>query len=76
MAFGNYLTLLGRLGAGRTAYATVVFPIVALAISTAFEGYTWRPASLCGVLLVLLGNLLVVSNRQALYRLSTFRARA
>ena len=28
------------------------------------------------VLLVLLGNLLVVSNRQALYRLSTFRARA
>lgn len=76
VAFGSYLTLLGRLGAGRAAYATVVFPVVALAISTVFEGYLWSLASLSGVTLVLFGNLLVVSNRQALYRLSPFRSRA
>jgi drug/metabolite transporter (DMT)-like permease len=76
VAFGSYLTLLGRLGAGRAAYATVLFPIVALAISTAFEDYVWSVVSLSGVTLVLVGNLLVVSNRQALYRLSPFRSRA
>lgn len=76
VAFGSYLTLLGRVGAGRAAYATVVFPVVALAISTAFEGYIWTLASLTGVTLVLLGNLLVVANRQTFYRLTALLSRA
>src|SRR5690606_31274580 len=41
IAFGGYLTLLGRLGADRAAYIMVLFPIVALAMSTAFEGFHW-----------------------------------
>lgn len=60
IAFGAYLTLLGRIGADRAAYATVLFPLVALAISTAVEGYVWTPAALLGVGLVLAGNLLVL----------------
>lgn len=59
-AFGAYLTLLGRIGADRAAYATVLFPLVALAISTIVEGYTWTPSALAGVALVLGGNLLVL----------------
>jgi hypothetical protein len=31
----------GRIGLARAAYATVLFPLVALATSTAFEGYRW-----------------------------------
>lgn len=60
MAFGAYLTLLGRIGADRAAYATVLFPLVALAISTVVEDYAWTPTALVGVALVLGGNLLVL----------------
>jgi drug/metabolite transporter (DMT)-like permease len=61
VAFGAYLTLLGRIGADRAAYASLLFPLVALGFSTVFEGYRWSGAALVGVLLVLAGNLLVLS---------------
>lgn len=61
IAFGAYLTLLGRIGADRAAYATVLFPLVALAISTVVEGYVWSAAALLGVALVLAGNLLILT---------------
>lgn len=59
IAFGAYLTLIGRIGADRAAYATVLFPIVALAISSVFEEFKWTPLSIGGVVCVLIGNLLV-----------------
>jgi drug/metabolite transporter (DMT)-like permease len=55
-AFGCYLTLLGRIGADRAAYAMVLFPVIALGLSTLFEGFGWTPAALLGVALVLAGN--------------------
>ncbi len=60
MAFACYLTLLGRIGADRAAYATVMFPVVALAVSTAFEGYRWTLPAALGLLAVLAGNILVL----------------
>ena len=60
IAFGGYLTLLGRLGADRAAYIMVLFPIVALAMSTAFESFHWSATTAGGVALVLLGNLLTL----------------
>lgn len=60
VAFGCYLTLIGRIGADKAAYASMLFPIVALGISTLFEGYQWSANSLFGMLLVLLGNVLVL----------------
>jgi drug/metabolite transporter (DMT)-like permease len=64
IAFGAYLTLLGRIGADRAAYASLLFPLVALVISTLFEGYRWSVPALVGVLLVLAGNFLVLSRRR------------
>ena len=61
IAFGAYLTLVGRIGADRAAYATVLFPLVALVISSLFEGFTWTPMALSGIVLVLLGNVMVVA---------------
>jgi len=61
IAFGCYLTLLGRIGAERAAYATLLFPVVALGISTLFEGYVWSFTSLIGLSLVLLGNFIVLA---------------
>ena len=58
--FVFYLTLLGRLGADRAAYATVLFPIVALTLSTLYEGFEWTALSLAGVAVVLGGNVIVL----------------
>ena len=59
-AFLSYLTLVGRVGVGRAAYATLLFPLVALGISTVFEGYHWSAYAGIGVALILTGNLLIL----------------
>ncbi|MGB0809826.1 MAG: DMT family transporter [Candidatus Puniceispirillaceae bacterium] len=63
VAFACYLTLVGRIGAGRAGYATVIFPVFALLISTVFEGYSWTVLSAAGIGLVLAGNLLMLRSR-------------
>jgi drug/metabolite transporter (DMT)-like permease len=64
IAFGAYLTLLGRIGADRAGYSSLLFPIVALGLSTLFEGYQWSAAALVGVLLVVGGNFLVLARKK------------
>jgi drug/metabolite transporter (DMT)-like permease len=61
IAFGSYLTLLGRIGLDRAAYVTILFPIVALFLSTLFEDLTWGIPQLVGVVFVLLGNGVVLT---------------
>lgn len=61
VAFASYLTLMRRIGPGRAAYATVMFPIVALAISTVLENYQWTLIAAFGTVLALSGNLLVLT---------------
>ena len=60
VGFWSYLTLLGRVGADRGAYATLLFPVVALGISTVLEDYRWTLISASGVVLILLGNFLIL----------------
>jgi drug/metabolite transporter (DMT)-like permease len=60
MAFACYLTLLGRIGADRAAYSTVMFPVVALVVSTFVEDYRWTLPAVIGLAAVLAGNLLVL----------------
>jgi drug/metabolite transporter (DMT)-like permease len=61
LAFGCYLTLIGRIGADKAAYSAVLFPVIALGISTLFEGYQWSIEALFGFCLVLLGNYVVLT---------------
>lgn len=63
IAFASYLTLLGRIGSARAGYATVLFPVVALLVSTVFEGYQWTPLSAAGLVCVLGGNLMMLRAR-------------
>jgi drug/metabolite transporter (DMT)-like permease len=49
LAFGAYLTLMGRIGADRAAYTAVAIPIVALLLSTAFEQLRWHFETFIGV---------------------------
>jgi drug/metabolite transporter (DMT)-like permease len=60
IAFGAYLTLVGRIGAHRAGYAAVMWPVVALALSMAFEGLRLDAPIIIGTSFVLLGNLLVL----------------
>ncbi|MBW1635009.1 MAG: EamA family transporter [Deltaproteobacteria bacterium] len=63
IAFGCYLTLIGNIGADRAAYVTLLFPIVALLISTIWEDYRWTVSSAAGVGLILLGNLWMLKRK-------------
>lgn len=65
IAFAGYLTLLKNIGAARASYATVLFPIVALAISTVFEGYQWTLPGLIGLAAILGGNILVMRGKKS-----------
>ena len=65
IAFGAYLTLLGRIGAHRAGYATVMFPVVALVLSMLFEGLSLDVSLVIGFALVVAGNVLVLKNRRA-----------
>ena len=61
IAFWSHLTLLGRIGADRASYAAVLFPVIALGLSTAFEGFLWTASAGLGVAMVIAGNGLVLA---------------
>ena len=63
LAFTAYLTLLGRIGPERAGYATVVFPVGALLISTVVEGYQWSLVAFLGLAFVLVGNIVMLRSR-------------
>jgi len=63
IAFGCYLALIQRIGPARAAYSSVLFPIVALAISTVVEDYNWTAIAAVGIILTLVGNWLILSDR-------------
>jgi drug/metabolite transporter (DMT)-like permease len=64
VAFYTYLTLLGRIGADRAAYSSILFPVIALTLSTLLEGYHWTLPAILGVGLVLMGNVIVLGGRK------------
>ncbi|NVK40114.1 MAG: DMT family transporter [Oceanospirillaceae bacterium] len=63
LGFAAYFALIGRIGAGPAAYATLLFPLVALSISTLVEGYLWTPTAVAGMALILAGNLVMFGPR-------------
>jgi len=65
VAFGAYLTLLGRIGAHKSGYVMVVFPVVALILSMLFEGLRLNASIVLGTALVLAGNTFVLWDRPA-----------
>lgn len=59
VGFGAYFVLIKRVGAAKSAYSTLLFPLVALAISTVWEGYQWHVTAVVGMVLILGGNFLM-----------------
>lgn len=61
VAFSFYMLLISRIGAEFAAYVTLIAPIIALILSTMFEGYRWSAGAFAGVALVLAGNLIILT---------------
>ncbi|CAH0990940.1 hypothetical protein SIN8267_01041 [Sinobacterium norvegicum] len=68
VAFTTYLMLIDRLGANKAAYTTVIFPLIALVLSSIYEGYQWQWMAVLGLSLAILGNIIIVTNRESLSR--------
>jgi drug/metabolite transporter (DMT)-like permease len=64
VAFGAFLTLIGRIGADRAGYVTVAIPVVALLMSGLFESLRWNGLLVVGVLLCVTGNVAVLWRRR------------
>ena len=71
LAFGLYLALIRKIGPARAAYTSVLFPVVALLVSTMFEGYRWSLPAFIGLAVLLAGNALALGGRRWLPELDS-----
>ena len=60
IAFTSYLTLIGRVGAGKGAYAILSVPVVAIFLSVFFEEYAFTWYSVTGISLIIGGNMMAL----------------
>ena len=56
LAFGAYYALVHRVGPAKAGYTGVLTPVVALAVSSVYEGFLWTGLTVAGIALALLGN--------------------
>ena len=68
VAFGCYMLLISRVGAEYAAYVALLMPIIALMLSTMFEGYRWTGNASVGVAFVLAGNLIILTPQKIFRR--------
>jgi len=61
VAFGCYMLLIGRIGSEYAAYVTLLMPIIALLLSTICENVLWTANTAMGVVIVLIGNLFILT---------------
>jgi drug/metabolite transporter (DMT)-like permease len=59
-AFGAYYALVHRVGPARAGYIGVLTPVVALVVSSAFEGFVWTGLTVGGIALAILGNVVAM----------------
>lgn len=71
IAFACYLTLLNTIGAHRASYASIMFPGVAVVISTLFEGFQWDSYTVIGFVCIVIGNIVVLTKPKAKSKAST-----
>ena len=66
IAFGAFLTLLGRIGPDKAGYVTLVYPVIAMILSTFFENYHWSVEAFLGLFAILIGNFVAMGKYRAL----------
>jgi drug/metabolite transporter (DMT)-like permease len=61
IAFACYFVLLKDIGPEKASYSVVLFPVVAVTLSMIFEGFVWQASTVIGFVLVLTGNVIVLT---------------
>ena len=61
IAFACYFVLLKDIGPEKASYSVVLFPVVAVTLSMIFEGFVWQTSTVIGFVLVLTGNVIVLT---------------
>ncbi|MEW6996775.1 DMT family transporter [Colwelliaceae bacterium BS250] len=60
IAFACYLTLLNRIGAHKASYSSIMFPAVAVVISSFVEDFSWNVFTIMGLAFIFSGNLVLL----------------
>ena len=60
IAFACYLSLLTQIGPHKASYSNILFPAVAVVISTFFEGFEWTTYTVLGFTAIMLGNMVLL----------------
>ncbi|HEY0149977.1 MAG TPA: DMT family transporter [Allosphingosinicella sp.] len=64
LAFTIYFRLIRLIGPARSAYSSLLVPVIAMALSTVFEGYRWSALAAAGGALAMIGLVIALrSNR-------------
>ncbi|WP_144392352.1 DMT family transporter [Pleionea sediminis] len=69
IAFACYFILFQNIGPEKASYVIVLFPLVAVILSTLYEGFIWHLSTIIGFTLVLSGNALVLTPPEKFSRL-------
>ncbi len=64
LCFALYFPVVRKIGPGKAAYSSVLVPIIAMTLSTMFEGYRWSPLAIGGAVLAIGGMLLALAGRR------------
>jgi drug/metabolite transporter (DMT)-like permease len=62
VTFPLYFGLIRKIGPGKAAYTSVLIPVIAMMLSTAFEGYRWTSFAISGAVLVIAGLLVAMQS--------------
>ena len=65
VTFPLYYGLVRKVGAGQAAYSSVIVPVVAMVLSTLFEGYRWGWLPAVGAVVTLAGMVVAMRGRSA-----------
>jgi drug/metabolite transporter (DMT)-like permease len=64
LAFPLYYRVLRVIGPAKAAYSSVIVPVIAMLLSTLFEGYRWTPLAIGGGVLTGIGLVIALSARR------------
>ena len=65
LAFSLYFAVMREIGPGPAAYSSLIIPIIAMLLSTAFEGYRWSWLAVAGGALTLVGLFIALRARRS-----------
>ncbi|MBL0923058.1 MAG: EamA family transporter [Sphingomonadaceae bacterium] len=65
VTFPLYFNLIRHIGPGKAAYTGVLIPVIAMMLSTFFEGYSWSLLAASGAMLAVIGLLVAMRVRKA-----------